>query len=80
MVPQEFTCIRHFIFNIHILILTAYIFSLKGAGGSGGEIFENQQSDAVRDRKTAMKMWDLSVKACGLTRADLPKAKVVTTH
>jgi protochlorophyllide reductase len=64
-------------FNYSFLSIMLYI---KGAGGSGGEIFENQQSDAVRDRKTAMKMWDLSVKACGLTSADLPKAKVVTTH
>lgn len=48
----------------------------KGAGGSGGEIFENAQSDAVKDREVAMKMWDLSVKACGLTGKDLPKAKV----
>lgn len=46
----------------------------RGAGGSGGEIFENAQSDAVRDRKTAMKMWELSVKACGMTQSDLPKA------
>jgi len=46
----------------------------RGAGGSGGEIFENAQSDAVRDRATAMKMWDLSVKAVGLTDKDKPKA------
>ncbi len=84
------TCIRHSISNIHILTLfialclitPSFLVSshVQGAGGSGGEIFENEQSDAVRDRKTAMKMWDLSVKACGLTTADLPKAKVVTTH
>jgi len=46
----------------------------KGAGGSGGEIFENEQSDAVKDRDVAMKMWDLSVQACGMTSSDLPKA------
>lgn len=46
----------------------------KGAGGSGGEIFENAQSDAVRDRDTAMKMWDLSAQAVGLTDKDKPKA------
>lgn len=46
----------------------------KGAGGSGGEIFENTQSDAVKDRDTAMNMWDLSVRACGMTEKDLPKA------
>mmetsp|Transcript_23510 Transcript_23510/g.35080 ORF Transcript_23510/g.35080 Transcript_23510/m.35080 type:complete len:426 (-) Transcript_23510:84-1361(-) len=46
----------------------------KGAGGSGGEIFENAQSDAVRDRETASKMWELSAKAVGLTDKDKPKA------
>lgn len=39
----------------------------RGAGGSGGEIFENTQSDAVTDKETAKKMWDLSVKAVGLS-------------
>jgi protochlorophyllide reductase len=48
----------------------------KGAGGSGGEIFENEQSDAVRDRETAQKMWDYSVRAVGLTEKDMPKAKL----
>mmetsp|Transcript_17329 Transcript_17329/g.40294 ORF Transcript_17329/g.40294 Transcript_17329/m.40294 type:complete len:423 (-) Transcript_17329:98-1366(-) len=43
----------------------------RGAGGSGGEIFENTQSDAVQDRDTAIKMWDLSVKAVGLTEKDM---------
>lgn len=46
----------------------------KGAGGSGGEIFENAQSDAVRDRDTAQKMWDLSAKMVQLTAKDT-KAK-----
>jgi len=46
----------------------------RGAGGSGGEIFENTQSDAVKDRDTAKKMWELSCKACGMTEKDLPKA------
>jgi len=46
----------------------------RGAGGSGGEIFENAQSDAVRDRETASSMWDLSVEACGMDSKDLPKA------
>jgi protochlorophyllide reductase len=46
----------------------------RGAGGSGGEIFENAQSDAVRDRDTAKKMWDLSVKAVGLNEKEMPKA------
>jgi len=39
---------------------------VAGAGGSGGEIFENDQSDAVQDKVTAKKMWDLSKKAVGL--------------
>jgi protochlorophyllide reductase len=46
----------------------------RGAGGSGGEIFENAQSDAVRDRDTAKKMWELSAQAVGLTDKDKPKA------
>lgn len=45
----------------------------KGAGGSGGEIFENEQSDAVRDRETAKKMWELSVKAVGLKEKEMCK-------
>mmetsp|Transcript_32862 Transcript_32862/g.59267 ORF Transcript_32862/g.59267 Transcript_32862/m.59267 type:complete len:427 (-) Transcript_32862:384-1664(-) len=48
----------------------------KGAGGSGGEIFENTQSDAVKNRDVAMKMWDLSIGACGMSEKDIPKAKV----
>jgi protochlorophyllide reductase len=43
----------------------------KGAGGSGGEIFENEQSDAVRDPVRANKMWELSVKAVGLTEKEM---------
>ena len=31
-------------------------FGKGSAGGSGGEIFENEQSDAVRDAETAKKM------------------------
>lgn len=45
----------------------------KGAGGSGGEIFENEQSDAVRDGPKAKKMWDLSVDMVGLTEKDMCK-------
>mmetsp|Transcript_12550 Transcript_12550/g.22770 ORF Transcript_12550/g.22770 Transcript_12550/m.22770 type:complete len:427 (-) Transcript_12550:124-1404(-) len=45
----------------------------RGAGGSGGEIFENTQSDAVRDLPTAKKMWDLSVKAVGLSEKEMCK-------
>jgi protochlorophyllide reductase len=43
----------------------------KGAGGSGGEIFENDQSDAVQDREMAQRVWDASVKAVGLTEKDM---------
>jgi protochlorophyllide reductase len=45
----------------------------KGAGGAGGEIFENEQSDAVRDAPTARKMWDYSVKAVGLSEKEMYK-------
>jgi len=45
----------------------------RGAGGSGGEIFENQQSDAVKDIETAKKMWELSKKAVGLTDKEMYK-------
>ena len=43
----------------------------KGAGGSGGEIFENEQSDAVRDLPTAKKMWSYSKKAVGLSDKEM---------
>jgi protochlorophyllide reductase len=45
----------------------------KGAGGSGGEIFENKQSDAVRDMETAKKMWNLSREAVGLSKKEMFK-------
>ena len=47
----------------------------RGAGGSGGEIFENSQSDAVRDSETACKMWDLSVEAVGLSEKEMFQGK-----
>jgi len=43
----------------------------KGAGGSGGEIFENEQSGAVKDPITANKMWETSAKAVGLTEKEM---------
>ena len=43
----------------------------RGAGGSGGEIFENTQSDAVRDADKAKKMWELSAQMVGLTEKDM---------
>ena len=47
----------------------------KGAGGAGGEIFENEQSGAVRDKGMAMRMWDASVNAVGLTEKEMCKVK-----
>lgn len=45
----------------------------RGAGGSGGEIFENEQSDAVRDLPTAKKMWKLSKQIVGLSDNEMYK-------
>jgi hypothetical protein len=45
----------------------------RGAGGSGGQIFENEQSDAVTDAKKAKKMWDLSKKVVKLTEKEMYK-------
>jgi protochlorophyllide reductase len=45
----------------------------KGAGGAGGVIFENQQSEAVRDIETAKKMWEYSKKAVGLSNKEMYK-------
>mmetsp|Transcript_11046 Transcript_11046/g.31723 ORF Transcript_11046/g.31723 Transcript_11046/m.31723 type:complete len:421 (+) Transcript_11046:270-1532(+) len=47
--------------------------ALTGAGGSGGEIFENDQSDAVRDLPTAKKMWKYSREAVGLSKKEMYK-------
>lgn len=48
----------------------------RGAGGSGGEIFENTQSDAVRDLPTAVKVWDYSAKVVGLSDKEIMKSSV----
>ncbi|OEU20696.1 NADPH:protochlorophyllide oxidoreductase [Fragilariopsis cylindrus CCMP1102] len=45
----------------------------RGAGGSGGEIFENEQSDAVTDAIKSKKMWDLSKKVVKLTDKEMYK-------
>jgi protochlorophyllide reductase len=45
----------------------------RGAGGSGGEIFENQQSDAVRNPVVAKKVWEYSKKAVGLSDKEMYK-------
>ena len=39
---------------------------VRGAGGSGGDIFENQYSAATADAATATKMYDLSMSLVGL--------------
>ena len=39
----------------------------QGAGGSGGEIFENEYSDLVANERDSSQMWELSAKAVGLT-------------
>jgi len=38
----------------------------RGAGGSGGEIFANQQSDAVRNPEMSRRVWEASAAAVGL--------------
>jgi len=45
----------------------------KGAGGAGGEIFENEYSDAVADAVKAKKMWDLSKQMVGLSEKEIYK-------
>jgi len=45
----------------------------RGAGGAGGEIFENTQSDAVRDGPTAVRLWDLSKNMVGLSESEMCK-------
>merc|ERR1712174_13413 len=44
-----------------------------GAGGSGGEIFENEQSDAVRDPLMSRKVWEYSAKLVGLKDNEMYK-------
>ena len=41
--------------------------TVVGAGGSGGEIFENEQSDQVTDLERQAKMFDLSSQLVGIT-------------
>jgi protochlorophyllide reductase len=48
---------------------------LKGAGGSGGEIFANLPSAKVRDEVTSRLMWDYSSNICGIK---WPKSDVIT--
>jgi len=43
----------------------------KGAGGAGGEIFENEQSDLVTDPVLSQKVWDLSKEMVGLQDSEM---------
>ncbi|KAL3911265.1 MAG: hypothetical protein SGPRY_008757 [Prymnesium sp.] len=43
-----------------------FVFEVSGAGGAGGDIFENQFSNDVMDDVSAQKMWDQSLKLVGL--------------
>eukprot|EP00527_Entomoneis_sp_CCMP2396_P005372 CAMPEP_0198137734 /NCGR_PEP_ID=MMETSP1443-20131203/1195_1 /TAXON_ID=186043 /ORGANISM="Entomoneis sp., Strain CCMP2396" /LENGTH=430 /DNA_ID=CAMNT_0043799261 /DNA_START=244 /DNA_END=1536 /DNA_ORIENTATION=+ len=45
----------------------------KGAGGSGGEIFENQQSGAVKNEVQMKKVWEFSKKAVSLSEKEMFK-------
>jgi protochlorophyllide reductase len=45
----------------------------RGAGGAGGEIFENEPSNAVKDVATAKKMWKLSKELVGLKEKEMFK-------
>ena len=45
----------------------------RGAGGSGGEIFENQQSDAVQNAEDAKNVWKYSKDAVGLSEKEMFK-------
>jgi len=40
--------------------------TVSGAGGAGGEIFENEYSGLVNDRAQSERMWELSAAAVGL--------------
>jgi protochlorophyllide reductase len=42
----------------------------KGSGGSGGEAYENQLSDAINDPYIARRVWESSAKAVGLTSTE----------
>jgi protochlorophyllide reductase len=45
----------------------------KGAGGSGGDIFENEYSNAVQDQRIAKKMWELSKQMVELSDKEMFK-------
>merc|ERR1712029_454297 len=43
------------------------------SGGTGGEIYENEQSDAVGDVSISTQLWELSKQMVGLTDEDMYK-------
>lgn len=43
---------------------------VRGAGGSGGQVFAGELAGQVLDQGKASKMWDLS---CEITGANFPK-------
>jgi protochlorophyllide reductase len=45
----------------------------RGAGGSGGEIFENEYSSAVADMETQKKVWEYSKEIVGLSDKEMYK-------
>lgn len=45
----------------------------EGSGGAGGAIYENEQSEAVRDTATSTKLWELSKTMVGLAERDMYK-------
>lgn len=45
----------------------------RGAGGAGGEIFENEYSDEVKNLDKAKKVWSYSKKAVGLSDKEMYK-------
>jgi len=49
----------------------------RGAGGAGGEIFENEQSDAVTDAEKSKMMWDLSKQIVGLSDNEMYKGAIL---
>jgi len=43
-----------------------YVWQVQGAGGAGGDLFENAFSNDVMNDEDAQKMWDRSAKLVGL--------------
>ena len=43
------------------------VWEIAGAGGAGGQLFENQVSAEVGDKRKSTLAWDYSMKAVGLS-------------